>query len=102
MKATKKWDINGMSTDEMWRLHVEVSQLLSVRLVSEKRELEKRLAQPCTSGESAVPQRKPASPRQNTSRERTQISTGAAKVPKIPTLNPPRLGLAGANQLHAG
>ena len=29
----------------MWRLHEEISQVLSVRLSSEKRELEKRLAQ---------------------------------------------------------
>ena len=68
MKATKKWDIEGMTTDEMWRLHVEIGQLLSVRLVSEKRELEKRLAQ--LRRESDVPQKEPASPRQGTSRER--------------------------------
>ena len=68
MKATKKWDIEGMTTDEMWRLHVEISQLLSVRLVSEKRELEKRLAQ--LRRESDVPQKEPASPRQNILRER--------------------------------
>jgi DNA-binding protein H-NS len=40
----KKFDLGAMSTDEMWQLHVEIGRLLSVRLASEKRELEKRLA----------------------------------------------------------
>jgi DNA-binding protein H-NS len=40
----KKFDLDTMSTDEMWQLHVEIGRLLSVRLTSEKRELEKRLA----------------------------------------------------------
>jgi DNA-binding protein H-NS len=40
----KKPDLDAMSTDEMWQLHVEIGRLLSVRLTSEKRELEKRLA----------------------------------------------------------
>jgi DNA-binding protein H-NS len=42
---SKKFDLDAMSTDEMWHLHVEIGRLLSVRLTSEKRELEKRLAQ---------------------------------------------------------
>ena len=41
----KKFDLEAMSTDEMWQLHVEIGRLLSVRLTTEKRELEKRLAQ---------------------------------------------------------
>jgi DNA-binding protein H-NS len=44
MKMAKKIDLGAMSTDEMWQLHTEIGQLLSVRLNSEKRELEKRLA----------------------------------------------------------
>jgi DNA-binding protein H-NS len=40
----KKLDLDAMSTDEMWQLHVEIGRLLSIRLTSEKRELEKRLA----------------------------------------------------------
>ena len=40
----KKFDFDAMSTDEMWQLHVEIGRLLSIRLTSEKRELEKRLA----------------------------------------------------------
>jgi len=42
---SKKIDLDGMSVDEMWRLHEKIGQVLSVRLTSEKRELEKRLAQ---------------------------------------------------------
>jgi DNA-binding protein H-NS len=41
----KKIDLDAMSVDEMWRLHEKIGQVLSVRLTSEKRELEKRLAQ---------------------------------------------------------
>jgi DNA-binding protein H-NS len=41
----KKLSFDAMSVDEMWRLHEEISRILSVRLTSEKRELEKRLAQ---------------------------------------------------------
>jgi DNA-binding protein H-NS len=40
----KKIDLEAMSVDEMWKLHEQIGQLLSVRLTSEKRELEKRLA----------------------------------------------------------
>jgi DNA-binding protein H-NS len=42
---SKNFDFDGMSVDEMWQLHEEVSRVLSTRLTAEKRELEKRLAQ---------------------------------------------------------
>lgn len=42
---TKQLNFDVMSIDEMWLLHEEISRVLSVRLSSEKRELEKRLAQ---------------------------------------------------------
>jgi DNA-binding protein H-NS len=42
---SKKLKLDGMSIDEMWLIHEEISRVLSVRLSSEKRELEKRLAQ---------------------------------------------------------
>jgi len=41
----QKLNLDAMSVDEMWLLHEEISRVLSVRLTSEKRELEKRLAQ---------------------------------------------------------
>jgi DNA-binding protein H-NS len=40
----KKLNFDAMSVDEIWRLHEEIIQVLSVRLTSEKRELDKRLA----------------------------------------------------------
>jgi DNA-binding protein H-NS len=42
---SKKLNLDAMSVDEMWQLHEKISQVLSVRLSSEKRELEKRLEQ---------------------------------------------------------
>ena len=40
----RKCSFDAMSVDELWELHAELSQVLSV-LTCEKRELEKRLAQ---------------------------------------------------------
>ena len=54
---SKKLNLAAMSIDEMWQLHEEISQLLSVRLTSEKRELEKRLAQ--LRREKEMPQSQP-------------------------------------------
>ena len=42
---SKKFNLDAMSIDEMWQLHEQISSVLSIRLTSEKRELEKRLAQ---------------------------------------------------------
>jgi DNA-binding protein H-NS len=42
---SKRLNLDAMSVDEMWQLHEKISQVLSVRLASEKRELEKRLGQ---------------------------------------------------------
>jgi DNA-binding protein H-NS len=56
MRMTQKLNLEGMSIDEMWRLHEEISAMLSVRLTTEKRELEKRLAQ--LRRESEMPQGK--------------------------------------------
>jgi DNA-binding protein H-NS len=43
--SKKSLGLDAMSIDEMWQLHEEISRILSVRLNSEKRQLEKRLAQ---------------------------------------------------------
>ena len=42
---SKEPNLDAMSVDEMWQLHEEIIRVLSARLMSEKRELEKRLAQ---------------------------------------------------------
>src|SRR2546430_3725198 len=41
----KKLDFESMTVDELWLLYEELGRVLSVRLTSEKRGLEKRLAQ---------------------------------------------------------
>ena len=63
----KKPNFDGMSVDELWQLHEELGQVLSVRLASEKRELEKRLAQ--LRREKEMHQSEPESP-QGAPRER--------------------------------
>jgi DNA-binding protein H-NS len=42
---SKKLNLDAMSVDEVWQLHEDIIRVLSTRLTSEKRELEKRLAQ---------------------------------------------------------
>lgn len=42
-RMIKKINLDTMSIDEMWRLHEKIAEVLSARLLSEKRELEKRL-----------------------------------------------------------
>ena len=44
MGMGRKLNLDAMTVDEMWQLHEEISRVLSVRLISEKRELEERLA----------------------------------------------------------
>jgi DNA-binding protein H-NS len=38
-------DLKELSLDELWALHEQISSLLSARILAEKHELEKRLAQ---------------------------------------------------------
>jgi DNA-binding protein H-NS len=42
--STRKFDLEAMSVDDLWSLHEKISGILSARITSEKRELEKRLA----------------------------------------------------------
>ena len=42
---SRKFNLDAMSTNDLWQLHEEISSVLSIKLTSEKRELEKRLAQ---------------------------------------------------------
>jgi DNA-binding protein H-NS len=77
MKMGKKLDIETMSTDEMWQLHVEIGRVLSVRLTSEKREMEKRLDR--LHRENGMPQAKAAVVGQNTRRERRRYPRVLAK-----------------------
>jgi len=42
--SIRKLDPEAMSVEDLWSLHEEISRILSARITSEKRELEKRLA----------------------------------------------------------
>jgi DNA-binding protein H-NS len=42
--SMKKINLEAMSSDDLWSLHEKISRVLSARIASEKRELEKRLA----------------------------------------------------------
>ena len=39
----KRIDFDGMSIDDLWSLHVEISQVLQQRIQKEKQQLEERL-----------------------------------------------------------
>jgi DNA-binding protein H-NS len=58
----RKLNLDGMSVDEMWHLHEEIGRILSVRLTSERRELEKRLAQLRRENEIRRPEQSETSP----------------------------------------
>jgi DNA-binding protein H-NS len=42
--SIKKIDLESMPVDDLWSLHEQISEVLSSRIMSEKHELEKRLA----------------------------------------------------------
>jgi DNA-binding protein H-NS len=42
--AMKKTDLETLSTNDLWALHEQITEILSKRIMSEKRELERRLA----------------------------------------------------------
>jgi DNA-binding protein H-NS len=67
---SKKFNLDTMSVDEMWQLHEEISRVLSVRLTSEKRELEKRLTQLRREKEMRQPDSADGQPLKDGSRER--------------------------------
>jgi DNA-binding protein H-NS len=67
---TKKLNLDAMSIDEVWQLHEEIGQVLSVRLTSEKRELEKRLARLRREGEIRQSELADEQPLKGAARER--------------------------------
>lgn len=84
MKTVKKINLGAMSTDDMWQLHTEIGRYLSIRLRSEKRELEKRLTQLGREGE--VPQAEKPVIGQNVPRQRR---TYPQVLPKYQNPNDP-------------
>jgi len=41
----RKPDLTAMEFDELWEIHEQLTEILSERIIAEKHELEKRLAQ---------------------------------------------------------
>jgi DNA-binding protein H-NS len=90
---SRKFDLDGMSVDEMWQLYEEISQVLSARLASEKLVLEKRLAQLRRDGEmpsvtanssTSFPRRKypKVFPKYRNPNEPSQTWSGRGKKPR--------------------
>ena len=85
-------NFSAMSVDDLWQLHEEIGRVLSARLTSEKRELEKRLAQlrrdfDATQGESAghVSQRRKyprVFPKYQNPNEPSETWSGRGKQPR--------------------
>jgi DNA-binding protein H-NS len=84
---SKKLNLDAMSTDEMWQLHEEISQILSVRLTSEKRQLEKRLTQLRREKEIRPPEPTDAHPLNVAPRERRKYPRVIPKYqnPNVPS-----------------
>jgi len=91
---SKKLNLDGMSVDEMWRLHERIIEVLSERLTTEKRELETRLARlrrdqrlPRSNEEQAEPRierRKlpPVSPKYRNPEHPSETWSGRGKRPR--------------------
>jgi DNA-binding protein H-NS len=43
-RTMRKTDLTSMNFDELWKIHEQLTEILSERIIAEKRELEKRLA----------------------------------------------------------
>ena len=78
----KQFSIEGMSTDDLWSLHVEVTELLQQRMQTEKERLEERLKQldgRPVSGHRAYP---PVAPKYRNPDQPSQTWAGRGKQPR--------------------
>jgi DNA-binding protein H-NS len=77
----KQAELDLMSTDDLWSLHVEVAQLLQQRIQQEKRRLEERLKQLQTpvSGRRPYP---PVLPRYSNPDQPSETWAGRGKRPR--------------------
>ncbi len=77
----KRAELDGMSTDDLWSLHVQLSQLLQQKIQQEKQRLEerlKRLKAP-VSGRRPYP---PVSPKYCNPDQPSETWTGRGKRPR--------------------
>ncbi len=77
----KRAELDRLSTDDLWLLHVEVSQLLQQRIKQQKLQLEERLKQleAPVSGRRPYP---PVSPKYRTPDQPSETWTGRGKQPR--------------------
>src|SRR6476620_972008 len=77
----KRAEFDRMSTDDLWSLHVEVSQLLQKRIQKEKLQLEERLnrLQTPVSGRRPYP---PVSPKYRNPDQPSETWAGRGKQPR--------------------
>jgi DNA-binding protein H-NS len=88
----EKLNLDLMSSDEIWQLHENISEVLSLRLTSEKQQLEKRLEQlrrdpgVSSSGASEIrAQRRkyaPVAPKYQNSQHPHETWSGRGKTPR--------------------
>jgi DNA-binding protein H-NS len=60
----KKTDLDGMAVDDLWALHLAISEMLSEKMIAEKNLLERRLGalKPAAKTETPSRQRRPYPP----------------------------------------
>ena len=77
----KRTELDRMSTDDLWSLHVELSQLLQQRIEQEKLQLEERLTrlQTPVSGRRPYP---PVSPKYRNPDQPSETWAGRGKQPR--------------------
>jgi DNA-binding protein H-NS len=82
LKLMKRAELDRMSTDDLWSLHVEVSQLLQQRIHQEKLQLEERLRMlqtPVVSGRRPYP---PVLPKYCNPDQPSETWSGRGKRPR--------------------
>src|SRR5262250_21619 len=77
----KRAELDGLSADDLWSLHVEVSQLLQQRIQTEKTRLEERLKQ-LTAPVSARRPYPPVSPKYRNPDQPSETWAGRGKRPR--------------------
>jgi DNA-binding protein H-NS len=82
-------ELERMSTDQLWRLHVEIGELLAVKLAAEKKLLEERLrqlsAKPLFEGRMATSERRqypPVVPKFRNPDDPSETWAGRGKQPR--------------------
>ena len=84
-QVMKRAELDRMSTDDLWSLHVEVSQLLQQRIQQEKLQLDerlKRLQTPVVSGASGRRPYPPVLPKYFNPDQPSETWSGRGKPPR--------------------